>query len=1143
MHFTLGNLLIGDGSSFAFASGEDLAKTLVTADRPTASLAVSMLRSADNNQTVGSGTLQTLYAGEPYTLTFTVGPLSADAFTGTTIQQAMNYYQNTTEIQIVLPPSLKSQIDWSQSTCESTSGARDLLVKLNDPPVVIHDYGFPATGQGLHDIQVNNSAHPCQLEFTLTGPNYDDLPTTVDQASFTLLPSPLYAPNYNNTISYNASQDYNWQGLKRQDVQATFTPNFFSTSGTPSSNTGIIGSPSLAISMSISGASGVTGSALLPFSKNAPATYANQVDYAYPSCGTPVITDGIILNTTSATEVLHYPSGCSGQISMTYLGNAWFKPITGLANMTFNNAPATTTSITSPATGATSTYPSSPSFTAHVSSASGNPTGTVQFNDGANPIGLPVNLNGSGDATLASTHLSSGVHSITASFISDQPLNFGNSVSPAISVTINTAATTTVLTSNPTSWTANGSVAFSATVNAVDGSAGTPTGSVDFVDSGSGSNVILNTATVNIGVATFNTSLGSGNHSITAKFHATGNFSDSTSSPALIQNLSLPLTINLNSQSSYAFGQAETFTATFSSTSPAPDGTVTFWQQNGGSAVSFGSVAASTAVNGVITFQPVTSLPYSATHYSVYATFTPTSGSPYNVTTSNTLSIAITKVQTSITLQAPPSTINWGDQVTFNANVTGPNGTAQLYDGSSTLGSSFTITSGSGSFTTTTPLDPGTHNITAQFTPTDTANYANSTTPSSVSVTVNKVATTIHLTASAVTTNYGDTITFTATTTPSSLAGSLQIKDNNVNFGSAVTVTGAGLSTSTDIANLTASNLPHSVTAVFTPTDTTHYATSISNTLTQMVNKAPTSITITPSGNPNTYGTLTYTISVTAASTATTLTGGVAGTASFTYDNNPFNNTSVIGSGGAGTFFAGGLAVPGSPHTIVATFTPTNPNLAVSTSAGVNQFVTVLTTTITVQSSDLSASYGDNLTFTATPSTGTSQAGSVDFTIDGVVHTVQLNLVNGTAQYSTNLLTLGNHSIFAVFNPTNAPSVSGSTSSSISQAVAAISTSVGTISISPTSPKKTTNFNLSVTVSDSNGTLPPYGTVVFYYDNPVNVLGSVHVTSGSGSSLSYPLLNSQIATASNYTIYAVFTPDDIVNFNGSQNTLGITIVP
>jgi hypothetical protein len=58
-------------------------------------------------------------------------------------------------------------------------------------------------------------------------------------------------------------------------------------------------------------------------------------------------------------------------------------------------------------------------FTATVTSTGGTPTGTVQFKiDGSNP-GAPVTLNGSGVATLSTSSLTGGPHTITATYSGD----------------------------------------------------------------------------------------------------------------------------------------------------------------------------------------------------------------------------------------------------------------------------------------------------------------------------------------------------------------------------------------------------------------------------------------------------------------------------------------------------------------------------------------------------------------------------------------------------------------------------------------------------------------------------------------------------------------------------------------------------
>lgn len=55
-------------------------------------------------------------------------------------------------------------------------------------------------------------------------------------------------------------------------------------------------------------------------------------------------------------------------------------------------------------------------FTATVTSGAGTPSGNVQFFDGATPIGGPVALNGSGQATVNTAGLTAATHAITANY-------------------------------------------------------------------------------------------------------------------------------------------------------------------------------------------------------------------------------------------------------------------------------------------------------------------------------------------------------------------------------------------------------------------------------------------------------------------------------------------------------------------------------------------------------------------------------------------------------------------------------------------------------------------------------------------------------------------------------------------------------
>ena len=1187
MHFTLGALKIGDGSSFSFASGQDTAKTLLVADRPTAGLSVSMQRSVDSHDTVGGGIMQTLYAGETYTLKFTVGPLQADAFadstTYTSIQAVMDYYQNNTFVQINLPASLTSQIDWSLSTCQSSPGAHDLKVPLSDTPIIKESYGYPETGQGLHDIQVTNAGHPCLLAFFLDAPSFGDIPTAGEQATFTLLPNPLYAPNYNNSIVYTASQAYNWQGLERQTVSAKFNPAYFLVGGNTADVTKVIGSASETITMTLAGASGFTSAAHQPFDTS--QTYDSQVYLTNPpssACSTSVLTPGSIQDVNTASMNLVSPSAaCSGQMTTTYLGNAWYKSISGSATIKFNNAPQTQTTITAPANGSTYTYKSAFNFSAQVSTCVKTETppnctgpspsaGTVEFDDSitSTPVGgsAVAFSNGTANVSVAIEHsLGAGTHSITASF---KPLDadntlYGTSFSPAISIIVSPAATTTALTSNPdsTNWTTNTTTSFTATVTPQNFSDTVTSGdgTVEFIDSGSGSDVSMQSGVSlnSSGVATYSTQLSAGNHSIRAVFHAnsTSNYAGSTSN-TITQAIQLPLTLTLSSNAvsnTYTYSQPETYTLQLGYSGSAPTGTVSLWRGT----VQIGSdVDASTAVNKQITF-PDASLSASSIPYSVLARFAPPvpNNTPYLATHSSALSITVNKATTSITLIPSATTLYYGDSLHFDMQVTGlSSGTADIFmDGSGTPLDTVTISAGAGaskffSSATSNALEPGTHNFTATFTPNsaDQPNYLDSNTASPSTVTINKIATSVTLSASANTSNYGDTIKFNAQTTGLG-TGTLQFKDNNADLidpstSKPVIVSVAAYAIAElPINYLTANGLPHSITAVFTPDvgNSAHYATSISNTLTQTVNKAPTSITITPSANPSIYGSLTYTISVSAASTATALTGGVGGQATVTYDTNAFSTKPTIDSSGAGSFGAPGLAA--GTHSIQATYAPSNSNLATATSAVVYQTVQAATPSIVVSSSANPSTYGSTVTLTATVSPNTA-SGQVQFksnfaNLGSPVSLAVANNVN-SASLAVSTFNAATYSITAVYLPDTA-NYNGATATAISQKVNQAASTITLASSSPNGSHVGDSVTFTATTTPATS-LTQGGSVDFYVDNSGGYIGSSTVDMSTGTAEISTSL-----TAGSHLIYADYHPGDSPNVSSSTSatiTQKVTIV-
>ncbi len=223
-------------------------------------------------------------------------------------------------------------------------------------------------------------------------------------------------------------------------------------------------------------------------------------------------------NATYTTSTL--PVG-SHTVSASYAGPAQFAASSASVNEVITPAviAPTTTTLTSSLNPAP--FQDSVTFTATVAAGATPAVGQVSFKDGATPLGT-VTLNASGVATLPTSTLAIGSHSITA--------NYGGGVlfapSTGTLTQIITTQTTTTLSSSLNPSTSGQNVTFTATVTGVSG---VPTGTVNFLDSGA----ILGSGTLSpLSVATFSTtSLSVGTHTITAAYQGDTVFIPSTSAP------------------------------------------------------------------------------------------------------------------------------------------------------------------------------------------------------------------------------------------------------------------------------------------------------------------------------------------------------------------------------------------------------------------------------------------------------------------------------------------------------------------------------------------------------------------------------------------------------------------------------------
>jgi Bacterial Ig-like domain (group 3) len=338
-------------------------------------------------------------------------------------------------------------------------------------------------------------------------------------------------------------------------------------------------------------------------------------------------------------------------------------------------------------------------FTATVTSSGGTPTGTVTFMDGVATLGTG-SLDGSGQATLSTSGLSIGAHSITAVYGGDA--NFTGSTSPVLTQNVTSTASATALVSSANPSAFGASVTFTATVT---GSGGTPTGTVTFKD---GATTLGNGTLDGSGQTTFSTStLAAGSHSITAVYNGDGTFGVSTS-PVLTQvvNSNSSATSLVSSVNPSAYGASVTFTATVTGSGGTPTGTVTF--KDGAATLGTGTLNGS----GQATLS-TSSL--AAGSHSITAVY----GGDSNFTTSTspvlTQVVGQNAASVALTSSVNPSTL--GQAVTFTATVTSsggtPTGTVTFKDGSTVIGT--TALSGNTATLTISSLTAGTHSITASY--------------------------------------------------------------------------------------------------------------------------------------------------------------------------------------------------------------------------------------------------------------------------------------------------------------------------------------------------------------------------------------------------------------------------------------------
>ncbi|MFI1405754.1 Ig-like domain-containing protein, partial [Streptomyces griseofuscus] len=486
-----------------------------------------------------------------------------------------------------------------------------------------------------------------------------------------------------------------------------------------------------------------------------------------------------------------------------YSGDTEFTGSTSPVDVQTVTQSATTTGLTSAPD--PSVFGEAKTLTATVAAVppgAGTPTGTVDFFDGATLIGTSTVTGGT--ATLTTSALGVGTHSLTAVYNGDT--EFTGSTSPVDTQTVTRSASATALTSAPDPSVFGQAKTLTATVSAVAPGVGTPTGTVDFFDGAT----LLGTGTLSGGVATLTTSgLAVGSHSLTAVYSGDGDFTGSVS-PVDIQTVTQAATTTAlaSAPDPSVFGQGKVLTAVVSAVAPGvgmPSGTVSFF--DGATLLGTGTLSGGTA-----TFT-VAGLSVGA--HALTAVYGGDADFAGSVSPVDSQSVVKGSTSTVVTVAPEPSV--FGQPKTLTATVSAvapasgtPSGTVTFFIGGIPQ-APVPLVGGVATLTTST-LPVGVRSIRAAYN--GDANFNTSTSPT-INTTVNKAATTTALTSAPNPSVVGQSVLLTATVTVVAPGGGTPT--GTVSFFDGATLLGTG-TLSGGVATLSTSALTigsHALTAAY----------------------------------------------------------------------------------------------------------------------------------------------------------------------------------------------------------------------------------------------------------------------------------------------------------------------------------------